>query len=224
MALLVFDRGEYTLEELCHIRAKNFEGRSEVLAQLRNAPKHFAHDESAAVDLVNHITSCSDETVSKYKNPLGGYAKFGLSSPGYLKDGKKAPADFAGRVSGDPYGTHISASDVSYTELVRFAGKLDYAGRCMNGNVVDFFVTPNLIEDHTEQFVQYIKAAIRLGFFQMQMNVLDSKTLIDAKENPERYPGLIVRVWGFSAYFRDLPVEYQDLLIERALANEAVSN
>ena len=54
----------------------------------------------------------------------------------------------------------------------------------------------------------------------MQMNLLDSKTLINAKANPEKYRGLIVRVWGFSAYFNDLPDSYKDLLIERALAAE----
>lgn len=65
-----------------------------------------------------------------------------------------------------------------------------------------------------------MKAAIRVGFFQMQLNVLDSKTLIDAKINPDKYMGLIVRVWGFSAYFNDLPESYKDLLIERAIAAE----
>ena len=63
---------------------------------------------------------------------------------------------------------------------------------------------------------------IRSGFFQMQMNVLDSKTLIDAKANPEKYKGLIVRVWGFSAYFNELPESYKELLIERAIAAEKV--
>ena len=42
----------------------------------------------------------------------------------------------------------------------------------------------------------------------------------DAKENPEKYPNLIVRVWGFSAYFKDLPESYQDVLIKRAIENE----
>lgn len=54
----------------------------------------------------------------------------------------------------------------------------------------------------------------------MQLNVLDSKTLIDAKRYPEKYAGLIVRVWGFSAYFNDLPESYKELLIERAIAAE----
>ena len=46
------------------------------------------------------------------------------------------------------------------------------------------------------------------------------ETLLNAKKNPEKYQNLIVRVWGFSAYFNDLSEEYKDLLIERALKNE----
>ena len=44
--------------------------------------------------------------------------------------------------------------------------------------------------------------------------------LIEAKENPDLYPNLIVRVWGYSAYFNDLPDSYQDLLIKRAIEME----
>ena len=66
--------------------------------------------------------------------------------------------------------------------------------------------------------------SIDVGFYQMQMNVISSDILIKAKNNPEEYPNLIVRVWGFSAYFNDLPDNYKDLLIERALKNEGKSN
>ena len=122
-----------------------------------------------------------------------------------------------------PYNTHISCLDASYTEVVNFAGRLSYDRQRFNGNVVDFFVPPSLIEDNLEKFVLFMKGAINTGFFQMQMNVLDSRTLIDAKAHPEKYKGLIVRVWGFSAYFNELPDSYKDLLIDRALAAEEVA-
>ena len=57
----------------------------------------------------------------------------------------------------------------------------------------------------------------------MQMNVVDSETLIAAKKDPEAFPNLIVRVWGFSAYFKDLPDEYKDVLIKRAIQAEQVA-
>ena len=49
-----------------------------------------------------------------------------------------------------------------------------------------------------------------------------NKSLIKAKKNPKEFPDLIVRVWGFSAYFNDLPEEYKNLLIERALKSEGI--
>ena len=55
------------------------------------------------------------------------------------------------------------------------------------------------------------------------MNVVSSKMLIEARMHPEKFTNLIVRVWGFSAYFNDLPDAYKDYIIERALKNEGNS-
>ena len=41
-----------------------------------------------------------------------------------------------------------------------------------------------------------------------------------AQQCPEKYQNLIVRVWGFSAYFNDLPEEYKNNLIKRAKERE----
>lgn len=219
---LVYQDKAYTLAQLNGAREKNYAGYPELQAMLKNQKKHFAHDDERAVALVNHIMEVSNQEIEEYRNPLGGRVKFGLSSPNYIKNAKKMAADLTGRVMGTPYGTHISCVDAPYTEVVQFAGKLHHGKYGFNGNVVDFFVSPGLLENNQEQFASFLKAAISVGFFQMQMNILDSTTLIDAKRHPEKYPGLIVRVWGFSAYFNDLPEDYQNLLIERAQANEAV--
>ena len=68
--------------------------------------------------------------------------------------------------------------------------------------------------------VDFLLVIIELGFFQMQMNVISSEILINAKKNPKEYKDLIVRVWGFSAYFNDLPEEYKDIIIKRAISAE----
>ena len=54
----------------------------------------------------------------------------------------------------------------------------------------------------------------------LKLSGLSDEILLKAKKNPEKFPDLIVRVWGFSAYFKDLPKEYQDVLINRALISE----
>lgn len=221
---LVFQDKEYTLAQLNEAREKNFAEHPELLAVLKNQEKYFSHDDGRAAALANHIMEVSNQELEAYRNPLGGRVKFGLSSPNYIKNAKRMPADLAGRTNGTPYGTHISCIDAPYTEVVQFAGQLRHGKYGFNGNVVDFFVSPGLIEENQDKFALFLKAAISEGFFQMQMNILDSATLIDAKKHPEKYPGLIVRVWGFSAYFVDLPESYQDVLIERAQANEAVGH
>ena len=99
-----------------------------------------------------------------------------------------------------------------------------YDNHRFNGNVIDFMITPSFIEDNFSKMVDFLILSISLGFFQMQMNVTSSEILIKAKANPKEYENLIVRVWGFSAYFNDLPEDYKDLLIERALKNEGKSS
>lgn len=180
--------------------------------------KHFGHDEDDAIELTNRISLGLAKVACDFKNKLGGTVKFGLSSPGYNILSKHSAADLSGRKEGEPYNTHISCTDACYTEVVNFASKIQYDKQRFNGNVVDFFCSNEIVSN--EKFFDFMKAAIRVGFFQMQLNVLDSKTLIDAKINPDKYMGLIVRVWGFSAYFNDLPESYKDLLIERAIAAE----
>ena len=98
---------------------------------------------------------------------------------------------------------------------IYFASSLKYEGNRINGNVVDFII-PASYAKMPDKLVVILKHACEKGIFELQLNVLDKQTLIDAKAHPEKYPNLIVRVWGFSAYFNDLPEEYKDNLIQRA--------
>ena len=220
---LVYDDKTYTLKQLNEVRLHNFNGQDDIYMSIKQTQKHYGHDEEETEKLVNKITNSLAEVASKYRNQYGGTVKFGLSSPGYNILSKKANADLSGRKFGQPYNTHISCLDASYTEVVNFASHLNYFDGRFNGNVVDFFVTPSFLSGNADKFCLFMKNAIKCGFFQLQMNVMDSKTLIDAKAHPEKYAGLVVRVWGFSAYFNDLPESYKDLLIERAIAAEKIA-
>lgn len=214
----VFDEKRITLEELHNqwLNNSNYNFKLE--------ENYFGHDNEDAINLTNSILECVKDTLKEYRNPLNGKVKFGLSSPGYVSEGESTGPTFDTRKTGMPLGVHISANDnVSYTELISFASQLNYSSYGSNGNVVDFFVSPNFIESNLEKFTQFIILSIKKGFFQMQMNVVSSETLLKAKENPELFPNLIVRVWGFSAYFNDLPEEYQDVLIERAKISEGLA-
>ena len=220
---LVFEERKYSLNELNKIRKNNFkkDKYQSVLNDLKNVSPRFGMDDEDILDISQEIVQFLEDCFKDYTNKFGGKIKFGLSAPSYISAGEEISASFDGRKAGEPLSTHISLdTNKDFTEVLRFASKLDYGGAKFNGNVVDLMLSPNFIKNHSDKFTDFIYSSIKLGFFQMQMNVVDSKTLIEAKENPESHPNLIVRVWGFSAYFNDLPEEYQDLLISRALKNE----
>lgn len=221
---IVFKNKEITFKELDEIRKNNFSDNKEIINKLKKQSEKYGTDNNEVIEITNDIIKYTSKIINKYKNSLGGKYKFGLSAPSYIDESKNFPASFDGRKKGEPFGVHIS-SDISngYTQLIKFASKLDYADNRFNGNVVDFFISPNFIEDNFEKIVDFLMLSIKVGFFEMQINVVNSKTLIEARENPEKFPNLIVRVWGFSAYFKDLPDEYKDYLIERALKSESNS-
>ena len=59
------------------------------------------------------------------------------------------------------------------------------------------------------------EAFMKRGGFEIQINVVGKEDLLDAQENPEQYPDLLVRVAGYSDYFVHLNKNMQDEVIAR---------
>ena len=217
----VFETKTYTLASIDKLRRENYADNAELREELKSLYPCYGSDDAEVVELTNRITLYASKEFEKYTTKWGGKFKFGLSSPDYVSQGKLTAATFDGRLSGEPFATHISCDQaLPTTELFGFAMKLDYDGNRFNGNVLDFFVSPSFLKANMEKYKLLLKTGFANGLYQLQMNVVDSKTLIVAKANPKLFPNLVVRVWGFSAYFNDLPEEYKDLLIKRALESE----
>lgn len=212
----VFNQHLCTLEDCLACIENNFEEHEDLRILFQQNPLKFGLAKSDIVDLTNHVMDTISTTVEK-RTMFGEKIKVGFSSPSYIGLAKEYPASLDGRHKGDPFAVHISpiSSDIDIAEILDFASSLKYEGNRINGNVVDFII-PASYAKMPEKLVAILKNACRKGIFELQLNVLDKQTLIDAKAHPEKYPNLIVRVWGFSAYFNDLPEEYKDNLIQRA--------
>ncbi len=216
----VFQEKIYSMVDVKKICFYNYDGYPEAAKRLA-AGKKYGKDEDEAASLANEIQRFVSSITVGFRTAMGGKLKFGVSSPAYIMAGTTAEASFDGRKKGDPFIVHISNESVSsYTELLNFAAALDYAENRFNGNVVDLMVNPSFMELHLEKFTQLLLRGTEAGYFQLQTNVVSSDVLMEAKESPEKFGSLIVRVWGFSAYFVELPESYQDVLIQRALHNE----
>jgi len=210
---LCYDKKRIKTQEILNILKDNFKSYKSLRFELENKNLKYGMDEPEVIKLTNKIISMLHEK-------LRGKYKFGLSSPSYLTEGESTGASFDGRLAREPLGVNISpikfTANMSYTEIFNFASKLNYS-KAYNGGVVDIIIEKSLMDHIPQKFIGLIKTAIMKGVMQIQVNVLDPNVLLKALKNPELFPDLIVRVWGFSTYFKDLPREYREIIVKRAL-------
>ena len=72
-----------------------------------------------------------------------------------------------------------------------------------------------------EKIEALIVGHMKMGGTMINMNVIDKEKILEAHKDPSRYPDLIVRVTGFSAYFASLSKSLRQLVVDRILAEEA---
>ena len=63
-----------------------------------------------------------------------------------------------------------------------------------------------------------IKTHMDLGGTQINMNIMDAARVLEAHKDPTKYPDLVVRVTGFSAYFASLSPELRQMIVDRIIA------
>ena len=134
--------------------------------------------------------------------------------------GKQVGALPSGRNAGQPLASSIGPANGSDhlgpTALLQSVARLD-SSKMPNGCALNLRFNPQNLSG--EKGVDILSGLAR-GFFsqggmQMQCNVLDPEVLEDARLHPGKYPGLVVRVAGYCAYFDDLPVAVKDEIISR---------
>jgi len=96
--------------------------------------------------------------------------------------------------------------------------KLDY-DNCRDGISYTFSVTPKTLGKSPDERINNLKALID-GYFankghHINVNVLTRELLLDAKEHPEKYPNLTIRVSGYAVRFNSLSSKQQDEVIAR---------
>lgn len=220
----VFEEHKYTLKDVQNIVLDNYQDSVDDFALFSENENGYGTESDEAISLTNKIIAKTETFFKDYRNKFGGKVKFGLSSPGYLMIGQNCGATLDGRKAGEAFQTHISRDKGEpLTEIMNFESKLKFTGTSANANVLDVMVPSSLLKDNVDKFATYMMVGIKAGIFQLQMNVLSYAQLVDAKAHPEKYPNLIVRVWGVSADFNDLPEEYKDHLINRAKQMEHIN-
>lgn len=217
---LVFTEKKVTMAELMEAIRHNFEGYENIRQMALNVPK-YGNDNDLVDKYASIVTNIYCDAVSKYKNAWGGIYRPGLYPvSANVPLGEVVSALPCGRLIGTPLADGISPEHYmdleGPTAVMRSASKIDHR-KVTNGTLLNQKFNPSYLntEENIDKLVDLIKGYFALGGWHVQFNVVSADTLKAAQETPDEYPGLLVRVAGYSAFFSELSKMTQDDIIER---------
>jgi formate C-acetyltransferase len=219
---LVFDEKRVSAAVFLSALETNFEG-NETLRQtiLHRIPK-YGNDVDWVDELGVKWARYFKTQLGKYTNYRGGPYHTGMYTvSAHVPMGEMVGASPDGRLSGTPladggmspmYGRDIAGPTAVLKSVSKLDKELTTNGGLLNLKFLpEFFTNPGGIE----KFALLLRAFVDLEIPHIQFNVLRREDLLSAKEHPEKYRSLTVRVAGYTAYFTELAGALQDEIIAR---------
>ena len=72
-------------------------------------------------------------------------------------------------------------------------------------------------EEHIDLIGSIIKTHFEMGGTLINVTIMDKHQVLEAHKDPTKYPELVVRITGFTAYFSMLTPEFRQLVVDRIL-------
>ncbi|MBD3185993.1 hypothetical protein GF325_04110, partial [Candidatus Bathyarchaeota archaeon] len=220
---LVFIEKRFTLEQLVNITNDNFKGHDKLHSKVVHKIMHFGNGIEEIDDIGQDLVDFIYRVSTGIKNYRGG-----PYSPGYWSMtihsgfGKITGAYPHGKLKGDNFASGLTPVSFGQqqgpTGVFNSLAHLD-SSKMPNGMALNMKFSKNLFNSpgKLDIFISLFKAYFKKGGMQVQFTIHDPKILLDARDNPGKYPDLMVRISGYTAYFNDLNEQMKKEIIERAL-------
>jgi len=222
----VFEKRTISMNRYLKALEKNFEGYDAFRKQLIDETPKYGNDDDSADTVMQRVFDAYHDAVYNRANTRGGVHRINLlpttchvyfgSVIGALPDGRKAGVPLSEGIS------PVQGADRNGpTAVTRSAAKIDHIRT--GGTLLNQKFLPQVLADDTgiTKLAQLVRTYFRMDGHHIQFNVVDRETLKRARQFPDDYRDLIVRVAGYSDYFVDLTEDLQDEIIRRT-AHEAV--
>lgn len=216
----VYDRKSVAMTELLEALRNNFKGYEKIRQLLVNRTPKYGNDIDYADEIMKEVFDAFYNEVNGRKNMKGGVYRINmLPTTCHIYFGSVIGATPDGRKAGEPLSEGISpvqgADKLGPTAVIKSASKMDHLRT--GGTLLNMKFTPSILEgeEGIERLAHLIRSYFTLDGHHIQFNVISADTLREAQKNPEKYRNLIVRVAGYSDYFRNLNKKLQDEIIAR---------
>lgn len=220
----VYNRALVTLDELAGMLAKDFEGSEPFRCYLVNRIAKFGQDDGAVRAFSAEVFADLARVSSGWPNSRGGRYEASLFSFRSFTDlGVRTGATPDGRNAGE----HLSAG---MSPSLLGLGRSCTAGQVLDAiEPLDLTLYPVVAvldvrmpacrQTPGDVLTPVIRRFVAAGGSVLQINCVDTDTLLDARAHPSRHPDLVVRISGYSAYFNTLSAALQDEIIERTIVS-----
>ena len=216
----IYDNQNFTMAELLEAMKANFEGYERIHNLVRNKTPKFGNDDDYADNLMKKVFNYFLDDVCSRGNMRGGsYRVDMLPTTCHVYFGDVMIASPNGRLAHKPVSDGISpekGADINGpTAVIKSCAKMDHLRT--GGTLLNQKFTPNVVagEEGLDNMADLIRSYFDMDGHHIQFNVVGRETLLQAQQNPEEYRDLIVRVAGYSDYFRNLDKPLQDEIIDR---------
>ena len=216
----VYDKKNFTMEELVEAMDHNFEGYDAIYRMVHDKTPKYGNDDDYADDLMQDVFYLYHDLITGRPTMRGG--KYGvdmLPTTCHVYFGDVIGATANGRKAHIPVSEGISpekSADVNGpTAVIKSCAKMDHLATA--GTLLNQKFTPDVVagEKGLDNMASLIRSYFAMDGHHVQFNVIDRKTLQEAQKHPEDYRDLIVRVAGYSDFFRNLSKPLQDEIINR---------
>ena len=217
---LIFNQKRWDFAGLNKMLAANFQGFETQRQMILREAEKYGNDADGPDSYVQRISQWIAAECGKYRRDDG----FRLAPSLFcwvMHDvfGQETGASPDGRLKGFPLGDGSGPAQGREqngpTAAVLSCTKWDHTpfigGIAMNMK----FSRKYFKEDSLRKMTALIRTYLKRGGFELQINVVDRDTLLAAREQPELYRVLVVRIGGYSDYFTRLSPTMQAEVIER---------